>query len=148
ADADQQFSWSPSAGPYESCGHAESGSQTVDDDYKKWACTSAATATTAESHSLRVHACAEFVPFLRFDNEIRTIICTTNAIESINARLRRALKARGHFPTEQAALKCLYLVLMSLDPSGKGRQRWSNRWKAALNALVITLDGRLSAGRE
>jgi putative transposase len=84
------------------------------------------------------NAWAEFVPFLRFDNEIRTIICTTNAIESINARLRRALKARGHFPTEQAALKCLYLILMSLHPSGKGRQRWSNRWKAALNAFVIT----------
>jgi hypothetical protein len=41
---------------------------------------------------------AEFVPFLRFDREIRTVICTTNAIESINARLRRAVNARGHFP--------------------------------------------------
>ena len=49
------------------------------------------------------NAWAEFVPFLRFDREIRTVICTTNAIESINARLRRAVKARGHFPTEQAA---------------------------------------------
>jgi putative transposase len=94
------------------------------------------------------NAWAEFVPFLRFDNEIRTIICTTNAIESINARLRRAVNARGHFPTEQAALKCLYLALMSLDPTGKGRVRWSNRWKAALNAFDITFDGRLSAGRK
>ena len=94
------------------------------------------------------NAWAEFVPFLQFDNEIRTIICTTNAIESINARLRRAVKARGHFPTEQAALKCLYLALMSLDPTGKGRQRWSNRWKGALNAFDITFDGRLSAGRK
>ena len=94
------------------------------------------------------NAWAEFVPFLRFDNEIRTIICTTNAIESINARLRRAVKARGHFPTEQAALKCLYLALTSLDPTGKGRQRWSNRWKAALNAFDITFDSRLSAGRK
>jgi transposase-like protein len=94
------------------------------------------------------NAWAEFVPFLRFDNEIRTIICTTNAIESINARLRRAVKARGHFPTEQAALKCLYLALLSLDPTGKGRQRWSNRWKGALNAFDITFDGRLSAGRK
>jgi transposase-like protein len=94
------------------------------------------------------NAWAEFVPFLRFDNEIRTVICTTNAIESINARLRRAVNARGHFPTEQAALKCLYLALMSLDPTGKGRQRWSNRWKAALNAFDITFDGRLSAGRK
>ena len=49
------------------------------------------------------NAWAEFVPFLRFDREIRTVICTTNAIESINARLRRAVNARGHFPTEQAA---------------------------------------------
>src|SRR5215470_14219336 len=94
------------------------------------------------------NAWAEFVPFLRFDNEIRTIICTTNAIESINARLRRAVNARGHFPTEQAALQCLYLALMSLDPGGKGRKRWSNRWKAALNAFDITFDGRLSAGRK
>src|ERR1700757_3221440 len=51
------------------------------------------------------NAWAEFVPFLRFDNEIRTIICTTNAIESINARLRGGVEARGHFPTQPAALK-------------------------------------------
>jgi putative transposase len=88
------------------------------------------------------------VPFLRFDREIRTVICTTNAIESINARLRRAVNARGHFPTEQAALKCPYLAIMSLDPTGKGRKRWTNRWKAALNAFDITFDGRLSAGRK
>ena len=93
------------------------------------------------------NAWAEFTPFLRFDNEIRTVVCTTNAIESINARLRRAVNARGHFPTEQAALKCLYLALMSLDPTGKGRQRWTNRWKAALNAFDIAFDGRLTAGR-
>ena len=72
--------------------------------------------------------------------EIRTVISTTNAIESINARLRRAVNARGHFPTEQAALKCLYLAIMSLDPTGKGRKRWTNRWKAALNAFDITFD--------
>jgi hypothetical protein len=44
-------------------------------------------------------------------------------------------------------MKCLYLALMGLDPGGKGRGRWSNRWKAALNAFDITFDGRLSAGR-
>jgi len=49
------------------------------------------------------------------------------------------VNARGHFPNEQAALKCVYLAVMSLDPTGKGRQRWSNRWKAALNAFEITL---------
>jgi putative transposase len=93
------------------------------------------------------NAWAEFVPFLAFDREIRTIICTTNAIESLNARFRRSVKARGHFPTEQAALKHLYLTVISLDPTGRGRKRWSNRWKAALNAFDITFDGRLSAGR-
>jgi transposase-like protein len=94
------------------------------------------------------NAWAEFVPFLSFDREIRTLITTTNAIESLNARFRRSVKARGHFPTEQAALKHLYLVIISLDPTGQGRQRWSNRWKTALNAFDITFDGRLSAGRK
>jgi putative transposase len=65
----------------------------------------------------------EFTPFLAFDREIRTVITTTNAIESLNARFRRSVKARGHFPTEQAALKHLYLVVISLDPTGQGRQR-------------------------
>ncbi len=96
---------------------------------------------------LWTNAWAEFVPFLAFDIEIRKVICTTNAIESINARLRRAVNARGHFPTEQAALTCLYLALMGLDPTGKGRGRWTMRWKAALNAFDLAFDGRLSAGR-
>ncbi|WP_300082330.1 IS256 family transposase [Propioniciclava sp.] len=92
-------------------------------------------------------AWAEFVPFLQFDKEIRRIVCTTNAIESVNARIRKAVKARGHFPNEQAALKCVYLAIMALDPTGKGRARWTQRWKGALNAFEITFDGRLSAGR-
>jgi transposase-like protein len=81
---------------------------------------------------------AEFVPFLEYDVEIRRVICTTNAIESINARYRRAVRARGHFPNEAAALKCLYLVTRSLDPTGSGRARWVMRWKPALNAFAIT----------
>jgi transposase-like protein len=93
-------------------------------------------------------AWAEFVPFLAFDLEIRTVICTTNAIESLNARFRRSVKARGHFPNEQAALKHLYLTVVSLDPTGRGRRRWTNRWKAALNAFDIAFDGRISAGRK
>lgn len=96
---------------------------------------------------LWANAWAEFVPFLAFDPEIRTIISTTNAIESLNARFRRAVRARGHFPSEQAALKCLYMVILSLDPTGRGRWRWTNRWKKALNAFDITFDSRLSAAR-
>jgi transposase-like protein len=93
------------------------------------------------------NAWAEFVPFLSFDVEVRRVICTTNAIESVNARIRKAVRSRGHFPNEQAALKCVYMAIMSLDPTGVGRKRWMTRWKAALNAFEIAFDGRLSAGR-
>src|SRR6476469_543792 len=80
-------------------------------------------------------AWSAFIPFLDYDVEIRKIICTTNAIESLNARYRRAVRARGHFPTDQAALKCLYLVTRSLDPTGRGRARSAMRWKPASNAF-------------
>jgi transposase-like protein len=95
---------------------------------------------------LWTNAWAEFVPFLRFDQEIRTIICTTNANPSTPGSGARSTP-RGHFPTEAAPLKCVYLAIMSLDPTGRGQRRWSNRWKAALNAFEITFDGRLSAAR-
>jgi transposase-like protein len=91
------------------------------------------------------NAWAEFIPFLDYDLEIRTVLCSTNAIESLNARYRRAVKARGHFPTEQAALKCLYLVTRSLDPTGKGQVRWTMRWKPVLNAFAITFGDRFPA---
>jgi putative transposase len=91
------------------------------------------------------NAWAEFIPFLDYDVEIRKVICSTNAIESLNARYRRAIKARGHFPNEQAALKCLYLVTRSLDPTGTGRTRWTMRWKPALNAFAITFSDRFPA---
>ena len=95
------------------------------------------------------NAWAEFVPFLSFDVEIRKIICTTNAIESVNARIRRAVKARGHFPNEQAALKCVYMADHEPRPDRhRPQRRWTMRWKPALNAFDITFDGRLSAGRK
>jgi putative transposase len=94
------------------------------------------------------HAWAEFVPFLAFDVEIRKVVCSTNAIESVNARIRRAVRARGHFPNETAALKCVYLAIMSLDPTGQGRRRWAIRWKPALNAFEMTFEGRLSTTRK
>jgi transposase-like protein len=87
---------------------------------------------------------AEFVPFLSFDVEIRKVICSTNAIESVNARIRMAVLAHGHFPNEAAALKCVYMALTSLDPTGKGRKRWTVRWKAPLSAFQIAFEGRLS----
>jgi transposase-like protein len=91
------------------------------------------------------NAWEEFTPFLGYDVEIRHMICSTNAIESLNARYRRAVRARGHFPTEQAAMKCLYLVTRSLDPTGTGRTRWMMRWKPVINAFAITFGDRWPA---
>ncbi len=69
------------------------------------------------------NAWAEFVPFLAFDREIRTVICTTNAIESINARLRRAVNARGHFLS----------VTWNQGPgSGSLRYGLAGNWKESL----------------
>lgn len=73
----------------------------------------------------------EFTPFLDYDVEIRRVLFSTNAIESLHSRYRRAVTVRGHFPTEQAALKTLYLVTRGLDPKGTGQARWITRWKPA-----------------
>jgi transposase-like protein len=87
----------------------------------------------------------EFTPFLAYDVEIRRVLFSTNAIESLHARYRRAVTVRGHFPTEQAALKCLYLVTRGLDPKGTGQARWVTRWKPALNAFAVTFADRMPA---
>ncbi|EFC82235.1 IS256 family transposase [Parafrankia sp. EUN1f] len=88
------------------------------------------------------NAWEEFIPFLDYDVEIRRVLRSTNAIESLNARYRRAVRARGHFPSDQAALKCLYLVTRSLDPTGAGRARWMVRWKPVIDAFSITFRDR------
>ncbi len=56
-------------------------------------------------------AWSEVVPFYTFPADVRRLLYTTNAIEALNAKLRRAVRTRGHFPTDEAALKLLYLVL-------------------------------------
>ena len=56
-------------------------------------------------------AWGEVVPFYAFPIEVRRLLYTTNSIEALNAKLRRAVRARGHFPTDEAALKLLFLVL-------------------------------------
>jgi transposase-like protein len=90
-------------------------------------------------------AWTDFVPFLEFPIELRTIVYTTNAIESLNARFRKSVRHRGHFPTEQAALKVLYLVaterrINRANPTGK-----INGWKQILNALTIHYGDRIEA---
>jgi putative transposase len=53
----------------------------------------------------------EVIPFYAFPGDVRRILYTTNSIEALNAKLRRAVRARGHFPTDEAAIKLLFLVL-------------------------------------
>src|SRR5215213_9783188 len=89
----------------------------------------------------------EFIPFLDYDLEIRKVLCSTNAIESLNARYRRAVKARRHFPTEQAAMKCLYLVTRSLGPKGSGQTRWAVRWLSRPEARCRHYCRSVSSGR-
>ncbi|WAX77150.1 transposase [Streptomyces sp. KMM 9044] len=97
--------------------------------------------------AVRQRAWSEFVPFLAFPDAIREVVHSTNSIESLNARYRRAATACGHFPNEQAALKRIYLATLAPAPSGRGRKRWNNKWEAALNEFDQLFDGRLTAGR-
>jgi putative transposase len=70
-------------------------------------------------------AWGEVIPFYGFPGEVRRILYTTNAIEALNATLRRAVRARGHFPTDEAALKLLYLVLNRSEKAWKmGPREW------------------------
>ena len=89
------------------------------------------------------NAWTEFVPFLDIDREIRGVLSTTNAIESLNSRFRRAVNSKGHFPNEHAAMKTLYLTVRSLDPKGTGQKLWMTRWKPVLNTLAIVFADRM-----
>jgi putative transposase len=86
----------------------------------------------------------EFVPFLEFPKELRSIVYTTNAIESLNARFRRAVRHRGHFPTEQAALKVLYLVATQKRKNRENLTGKINGWKSILNTLSTHYGERIS----
>ena len=61
--------------------------------------------------SARAGAGPEVIPFYAFPSDVRRILYTTNAIEALNSKLRRAVRARGHFPNDDAAMKLLFLVL-------------------------------------
>lgn len=78
------------------------------------------------------------VPFFQFPPEIRKIVYTTNAIESLNMSLRKAIKTRGAFPSEEAALKVMYLALRNLA------KKWDKvaGWKEALNRFAILWEAR------
>jgi putative transposase len=85
---------------------------------------------------------AEVIPFYAFPDEVRRIIYTTNAIEAVNAKLRRAVRARGHFPTDDAALKLLFLVLNRVAKEWKMPAR---EWTAAKAQFAILFEDRFIA---
>jgi putative transposase len=82
----------------------------------------------------------EWTPFLAFPEEIRRVIYTTNAIEALNRQLRKVLKTRGHLPSDDAALKLLYLAVRNAEKTWGGRVR---TWNLALQQFAIHFEGRL-----
>lgn len=79
-------------------------------------------------------------PFFAFTKDIRRVIYTTNAVESLNRQLRKVLKTRGSFPTDEAALKLIWLAL------GKASQKWTHpihNWDLAIQQFAIHFDGRI-----
>jgi putative transposase len=81
----------------------------------------------------------EVIPFYAFPSEVRRIIYTTNAIEALNAKLRRAVRARGHFPTDDAVLKLLFLVL---NLAAKEWRMPAREWTAAKAQFAILFEDR------
>jgi putative transposase len=81
---------------------------------------------------------AQIIPFFAFPEEVRKVIYTTNAVESLNMTLRKVIKTRGSFPNEEAALKLLYLALRNVA------LKWHTiqGWKEALNRFAILWEAR------
>lgn len=83
---------------------------------------------------------ARLTPFFDYPADIRKVIYTTNAIESVNMSLRKITKTRGSFPTDEAVFKLFYLALNNIS------QKWTmpiRDWKAALNRFTIQFDERM-----
>ena len=81
------------------------------------------------------------IPFFAFPPEVRRVIYTTNAIESVNARLRKIIKTRGHFPSDEAATKLIWLALRNITAAwGRGILSW----KPAMNQFAILYQDRFT----
>ena len=81
------------------------------------------------------------MPFYAFPAEVRRLLYTTNAIEAFNSKLRRAVRARGHFPTDEAALKLLFLVL------NRAEKEWRmppGEWAMARAQFAVLFGERFS----
>jgi putative transposase len=86
---------------------------------------------------------ARVVPFFEFPAEVRKVIYTTNAVESLHMSLRKIIKTRGSFPSEEAAIKLLYLALRNVI------RKWDTvqSWKQALNHFEILWGDRIQAAQ-
>jgi putative transposase len=84
------------------------------------------------------------IPFFAFPPPIRKVIYTTNAIESVNARLRKIIKTRGHFPSDDAATKLIWLALRNITADW---ERPARDWKEAMNQFAILYAERFEASR-
>jgi putative transposase len=83
----------------------------------------------------------EVVPFYAFHPDVRRLVYTTNAIEALNSKLRRAVRARGHFPTDEAAIKLLFLVL------NRSEKEWTmpaREWSLAKAQFAILFGERFT----
>ncbi len=81
------------------------------------------------------------IPFLAFGPSIRRAIYTTNAIESVHARLRKIIKTRGHFPSDEAATKLIWLALKNITADWG---RAAKEWKEAMNQFAILNEDRFT----
>ena len=86
-------------------------------------------------------AWANVIPFFAFAPEIRRVIYTTNALESLNARVRKIIKTRGHFPNDDAATKLIWLALRNITAKW---DRGPIHWKTAMNQFAILYEGRFT----
>lgn len=86
-------------------------------------------------------AWSHVIPFFAFPAEIRRVIYTTNAIESVNARLRKIIKTRGHFPSDESASKLIWLALRNITADWG---RAAPRWKEAMNQFAILYEDRFT----
>jgi putative transposase len=86
-------------------------------------------------------AWTHIIPFFAFPPEIRRVIYTTNALESVHARLRKILKTRGHFPNDEAATKLIWLALRNITATW---DKAANNWPLALNQFAILYEDRFT----
>jgi len=89
-------------------------------------------------------AWTQVIPFFAFPPEVRRVIYTTNALESVHARVRKIIKTRGHFPTDDAATKLIWLALRHITAEWALPTR---HWKAAMGQFAILYDERFTVPR-